>query len=60
MHAICRLKVVLAEHVRNTLISCEHCFLDKPRCLSALSHRDANWLVILVKHNACFHALKIY
>ena len=60
MHSICRLKVVLAEHVRNTLISREHCFLNKPRCLSTLSHRDSNWLVILVKYYACFHALKIY
>ena len=60
MHAICRLQVMLAEHVRDALIGCKHCFLDKPRCLGALAHRYANWLVILVKHYARLYAFKIY
>ena len=60
MHAICRLQVMLAEHVRDALIGCKHCFLDKPRCLGALAHRHANRLVILVKHYARLYAFKIY
>ena len=60
MHAICRLQVMLTEHVRDALIGCKHCFLDKPRCLGALTHRHASRLVILVKHYARLYAFKIY